>query len=88
MVREKKRASQRARDTKRYRTALRHLGLRVRQLRHERDLTLEEVAERGDMAWKHLARIEAGEVNASMVSLVRIADGLQVRVEDLFGGVK
>lgn len=88
MVRAKKRASQRARDSKRYRTAVRSLGLRIRQLRHEKDLTLEEAAERGDLAWKHLARIEAGEINASMVSLVRIAQGLDVSVEQLFVGVR
>jgi transcriptional regulator with XRE-family HTH domain len=88
MVRVRKRASQIARETKRFQTAARMLGLRLRQLRQARELTLEAVAERADLDWKHLQKIEAGQVNVSLVSLVRVARGLDTSMEDLFVGIK
>ena len=88
MVRGRKRASQVAREAKPYRTAVRSFGLRVRFLRQKRNLTLEVAAERMDLDWKHLQKIEAGGINATFVTLVRLAKGLQVSLADLFVDVE
>lgn len=88
MARTRKRASQVARESKRFQTAARMLGLRLRHLRQTRELTLEVVAERADLDWKHLQKIEAGQINVSLVSLVRVARGLDTSIEDLFIGIK
>ena len=82
-----KRASQAARESGTYKKMARNLGLRVRQLREERKLTLEIAAERGSMDWKHWQKAEAGELNLTLVTLGRIARGLRVHLQDLFSGV-
>ena len=37
-----------------------------------------------DMDITHLQKVEAGKVNVTMTTLVRLADGLDVQVADLF----
>ncbi len=83
----RKRASQIARESKRYRTAVRSFGLRLRSLRQHKALTLEEAAEQMDIDWKHLQKIEDGQLNVTLVTLVRIAKGLHVSLDVLFEGV-
>jgi transcriptional regulator with XRE-family HTH domain len=70
----------------RYLKEARALGARVRQLREAAGLTLEAAAERADLDWKHLQKVEAGTgaVNLTLVTLVRIAAGLRVELSDLF----
>lgn len=40
-----------------------------------------------DIDWKHLQKIEAGQLNITLVTLVRIAKGLHVSLDALFEGV-
>ena len=78
------RGAGRVRQTRRYRTELRSLGLRIRVLRHGRSMTLELAAEAMDVDVTHLAKIEAGIINLTFATLVRIARGLGVTMADLF----
>lgn len=55
------------------RSFYRRLGLRLRELRNRRGLTLEETEEHGVKSWKHLQRIEAGEANITMETLLLLA---------------
>ena len=73
------------RQTARYLREARALGLQVRALRQARGWTLEEAAEKGDMDLKHWQKIEAGTINVTLVTLVRIAEGLGETVGSLFG---
>jgi len=66
---------------------VRSFGLRLRALRQDQDLTLEAAAEQMDLDWKHLQKIEAGQLNVTLVTLVRIAKGLETSLSDLFEGV-
>src|SRR5207245_9101241 len=62
---------------------LHFLGKRVRQLRNVRGLTRKTVARESDVSERHLAQLEAGEGNVSIVLLRRIAAALNVsRSED------
>lgn len=88
MVRGRNRASQIARDSKPYRAAVRSFGLHLRKLRQERGLTLEEAAERASLDWKHWQKVEAAMINPTLVTIYRLARGLQISLEDLFVGVK
>jgi transcriptional regulator with XRE-family HTH domain len=63
---------------------LRRLGLAVRQARTRRGWTLETAAERMDIDTTHLAKIEAGNINLTVSTLVRVAHGLGVDVGELF----
>jgi transcriptional regulator with XRE-family HTH domain len=78
------RPSRRHRAGRRYRAAARKLGLRVRSLRRARGWTLEALAERADLDLKHLQKIEAGSLNVTLVTIVRISTGLGVSLGQLF----
>jgi XRE family transcriptional regulator, aerobic/anaerobic benzoate catabolism transcriptional regulator len=60
------------------------LGKRVRQLRSIRGMTRKMVALESDVSERHLAQIEAGEGNVSIVLLRRIASALNVSLNELF----
>lgn len=68
----------------RFMTERRRLGRNVRLLRTKRAWTLEHAAERMQLDLKHLQKVEAGLLNVTLVTLVRIADGLDVEVCALF----
>lgn len=67
---------------------MRALGTRVRGLRLDADLTLEVAAELTGLDWKHVQKIEAGKVNVTLVTLVQIAKGYGVTLDDLFRSPK
>jgi transcriptional regulator with XRE-family HTH domain len=60
------------------------VGKQVRKLREAHGWTLEQAAEEMDLDPTQLAKIEAGTVNVTMVTLVRIADGFAIDVAGLF----
>lgn len=60
------------------------LGRRVRQLRDGRQMTRKMVSHQADVSERHLAQLEAGGGNVSIVLLRRIAAALQVSLADLF----
>jgi transcriptional regulator with XRE-family HTH domain len=49
------------------------LGLRLRALRNKCELTLEETEERGVKSWKHLQRIESGDANITIETLLLLS---------------
>src|SRR5260370_28588884 len=59
-------------------------GKRVRQLRNVRGMTRKAVARESDVSERHLAQLEAGEGNVSIVLLRRIAAALGVSLLELF----
>ena len=81
------RASRVFKETPRYAAACKAFGLRVRQLRDERAWTLEAAAAAMDIDLKHLQKVEAGQLNLTMVTILRIADGFDVAPESLFAGI-
>ena len=78
------RASQIARQSLRFRTEAKGLGARVRQLRLARKWTLEGAAEAANLDLKHLQKVEAGKLNVTLVTLVRLAEGFGEPVGSLF----
>jgi len=60
------------------------LGKRVRQLRNLRGMTRKVVARESDVSERHLAQLESGEGNVSIVLLRRIAAALNVSLVELF----
>lgn len=63
---------------------LRFLGKRVRQFRSRRGMTRKMVAREADVSERHLAQLEAGEGNVSIVLLRRIVAALNVSLVELF----
>src|SRR2546427_1649806 len=60
------------------------LGKRVRELRNRRGMTRKQVSQDADVSERHLAQLESGEGNISVVLLQRIAAALNVPVANLF----
>lgn len=56
---------------------------RLREERHARGLTLEDLGERADMNWSYIAQIERGERNVSLDNLAALADAVGVPLSDL-----
>src|SRR5271156_7010565 len=63
---------------------LEFLGKRVRELRNRRGLTRKMMAREAKVSERHLAQLEAGEGNISIVLLRRIAAALHVSLAELF----
>jgi transcriptional regulator with XRE-family HTH domain len=59
-------------------------GLNIRRLREERGLSLEELAERAELSFRGLVYIEHGRRNAGVLTVLKIADGLEVKPSALF----
>lgn len=63
------------------------LGRRARTIRLARGLTLEEVVERAEFTISWLSKLENGLLSPSLEGLVKLADVLECRVEELVEGL-
>lgn len=72
--------------TERYKAEAKAIGCRVRALRKARGLTLYQASAAMDLELRHLQRLETGVLNVTLVTLLRVADGLRVPVWVLLGG--
>jgi XRE family aerobic/anaerobic benzoate catabolism transcriptional regulator len=63
------------------------LGERVRSLRSRRGMTRKAVALAADVSERHLANLEYGEGNASILVLLQVAGALQCSLTELIGDV-
>lgn len=61
----------------------RALGLRIKQLRAEKEITQEELADRCDLFRTYMSRIESGLANPTLTVLHTLAEGLEVSVVEL-----
>lgn len=63
------------------------LGERARSLRARRGMTRKAVANAAGVSERHLANLEYGEGNASILVLLQVADALQCSLTELIGDV-
>ncbi len=61
----------------------RWLARNVRDRREKMGLSLHRAAEISDLHWRHWQKVEAGECNATLATLQRLADALSVNAEVL-----
>jgi transcriptional regulator with XRE-family HTH domain len=66
------------------RQALRHLGARIKAARQDAELTQEQAAHIAGIDLKRWQRIEAGQVNCTVKTLVRVAQATGTDVYALF----
>jgi transcriptional regulator with XRE-family HTH domain len=66
----------------------REFGRRVRILREQQLLTIEELADRAEIDPAHLGLVERGQRNVTLKTIDRIACGLSLPLRELFAGVK
>lgn len=60
-------------------------GPRVRELRRERGLTLEELAGRSGVSRAMISKLERGEKNPTLVVAAKVAEGLGITLSQLMG---
>jgi len=60
------------------------VGERIRQLRKERNLSQEQLAERSGLHTNYVGQGERGEKNLTLETLEKIVSGLDVSLEELF----
>ncbi|MFY7904491.1 MAG: helix-turn-helix domain-containing protein, partial [Burkholderiaceae bacterium] len=63
------------------------LGERVRALRARRGMTRKAVAQAAEVSERHLANLEYGEGNVSILLLLQVAHALQSSLAELLGDV-
>ena len=73
-----------SRDTKLV-AQLKRFGANVRRERDRLGLTQEQLAEKSDLHPRALQKIEAGDVDASISTLLKLQRSLKCRWEDLLG---
>jgi len=64
------------------------LGCVIKQLRIQRGLTQEHLAEKASLHRTYLSDIERGARNPSLETLVRLATALQTSLEEIFKNVE
>jgi transcriptional regulator with XRE-family HTH domain len=63
-------------------------GKRVRELRLERRLSQEKLAELADLHRNYVGGVERGERNVSLLNIVKLARGLSVRPAKLVDPIR
>lgn len=61
-----------------------NLSIRLWNLRNDRQMTIEELAEKVEVSSRFISQIESGERYGSILTLVKIANVLQVSLGSLF----
>src|SRR5262245_17898866 len=64
------------------------VGVKVRELRRQKGISQEKLAEITGSTSRHIGQIERAEVNVSINSLARLAAKLSVDIVELFGPTK
>ena len=64
--------------------ALKKLGKRIRFLRKEQNISQSQLSFEANVRINQIGRIERGEINTSVSTIVAIADALNVKAKDLF----
>ena len=67
-----------------YDNYLKKLGNNLRRIRKVKGISMETVANEAEIEYRQLGRIERGEVNTTIISLLRIAEILKVDMKTLF----
>jgi transcriptional regulator with XRE-family HTH domain len=60
------------------------LGMRVREVRLAKGMTMEQLADEAKMDYQQVLRVENGKVNATVSTMHRIATALNVPLSEIF----
>ncbi len=64
------------------------LGMRIRYLREQRNLTLEDLSFESEVNKNYLSDLERGNRNPTVKVLAKIAYALGITLEELFKGIR
>lgn len=63
---------------------LKRVGGNLRRIRQDKSLTMEQLAHEADIEYRQLGCIVRGEINTSILSLLRICQALHVEIDEMF----
>jgi transcriptional regulator with XRE-family HTH domain len=63
---------------------LKKFGSKVKKFRLGQNLSQEELAHKANLHRTYIGMIERGEKNITLLNIEKIANGLQINIEDLF----
>ena len=69
-------------ENNRYESFLKTVGTNIRTIRNSKGLSMEAVALEAGIEYRQLGKIERGEGNTTIISLLKIADVLKVNVSE------
>ena len=59
------------------------IGNRLRKFRYSMDLTQEKLGEKADLHYSYIGQVERGDKTPSLKALIKIADALNISLEEL-----
>lgn len=59
------------------------IGLKIREIRESQKLSIQDLADKLDMEYNNVIRIEKGRTNFTIGTLVKIANALEVDLKDI-----
>ena len=65
-------------DSAREKKILKEFGERLKKLRMERDLSIRALALNADLDFGNINEIERGKINPSLITILALAEGLEV----------
>ncbi|MBB4800504.1 transcriptional regulator with XRE-family HTH domain [Flavobacterium nitrogenifigens] len=66
-------------------TFISNLGIHIRQLREKKGLSQQALADDCDIPRNQIGRIERAEINTGIKTLIRIANALDIDLNELLG---
>ena len=63
---------------------LREIGLRIRKVRKSLGWTMMDLSYESDLDYRQIGRIERGERNFTILSLIKVTDALGINLRDIF----
>lgn len=73
--------------TKQQEKLVKKLAARIKQVREDKGMTLQEVAHNIGKDHQSIYRVESGKANPSFVYLVELCEGLDITVSELLEGL-
>jgi transcriptional regulator with XRE-family HTH domain len=67
-----------------YDSYLKKVGNTLRKIQKEKGYSMENLANETEIEYRQLGRIERGEINTSIISLLRICQTLNIEMKTLF----
>ncbi|SBW07195.1 helix-turn-helix transcriptional regulator [uncultured Dysgonomonas sp.] len=64
-------------------TLVKKVGLKIREIRESRDLSMMDLSDKLDIEYNNLIRIEKGRTNPTLGTLYKICQALDVKLIDI-----
>ena len=62
---------------------IKQIGLKIREIRESKNLTIMNLADKLDIEYNNVIRIEKGRTNPTLRTLIKIAEALNVKLVDI-----